>query len=119
MSRPCWPRRWEQPALSKSTVSQICQVLGIQFELWKHHDLSDYELDYLFCDASFFKYHPGAPGGPVLCTWGITTEGGKVFIGLVAGASESYEAWHDHFVDLKQRGLSSPLLSPVEGAPGL
>jgi len=53
----------EQAALSKSTVSQICQVLVSQFEVWKRRDLSDYELDYLFCDASFFKYHPAAARG--------------------------------------------------------
>jgi transposase-like protein len=53
----------EQAALSKSTVSRICQVLVSQFEVWSHRDLSDYELDYLLADASFFKYHPAAQGG--------------------------------------------------------
>jgi transposase-like protein len=58
----------EQAALSKSTVSQICQSLVSQFELWTRRDLSDYELDYLFCDASFFKHHPAAAGEPLLCS---------------------------------------------------
>jgi len=109
----------EQAALSKSTVSQICQVLLSQFEVWMRRDLSDYELDYLFADASFFKYHPAAAGEPLLCTWGITTEGKKVFIGLAAGNAESYDAWHDHFVDLKNRRLTPPLLGISDGAPGL
>lgn len=109
----------EQADLSKSTVSQIAQALVTQFEVWKKRDLSDYELDYLFCDASFFKYHPSAAGEPILCTWGINTEGGKVFIGLEAGNAESFDAWHDHFVDLKSRGLKPPLLGISDGAPGL
>ena len=45
----------EQAALSKSTVSRICGVLVSRFELWQRRDLSDYELDYLFADASFFN----------------------------------------------------------------
>jgi len=109
----------EQAVLSKSTVSRICQVLVSQFELWSRRDLSDYELDYLFADASFFKYHPGAAGEPILTTWGITTEGKKVFIGLAAGQAESYESWHSHFADLRAQGLKPPLLGITDGAPGL
>lgn len=109
----------EHAALSKSTVSEICQVLKSQFELWQHRDLSDYELDYLFADASTFRYHLGAVGEPILCTWGITTKGKKVFISLGPGASESFDAWHGHFTDLKARGLKQPLLGISDGAPGL
>src|SRR5215472_8668238 len=78
----------EQAALSKSTVSRICQVLIEQYKLWQKRGLEEYELDYLFCDASFFKYHPRAKGEPILCTWGITSGGQKVFISLSAGAAE-------------------------------
>jgi transposase-like protein len=109
----------EQAALSKPTVSRICQVLVSQFGVWSQRDLADYELDYLLADASFFKYHPAAQGEPILCTWGITTEGKKVFIGLAAGQAESYESWHGHFTDLQARGLKPPLLGITDGAPGL
>ena len=51
----------EQAALSKSTVSRICQVPVDQFELWQKRGLAEYELDYLFCDARFFNYHRAAP----------------------------------------------------------
>ena len=109
----------EQAVLSKSTVSRICQVLVTQFEVWQKRGLGEYELDYLFCDATFFKYHPAAKGEPILCSWGITTEGRKVLIALSAGASESYDSWHAHFTDLRQRGLRPPLLGITDGAPGL
>lgn len=109
----------EQAALSKSTVSEVCQVLVTQFKVWSQRDLSDYVLEYLFCDASMFKYHDNAGAEPILCTWGITITGRKVFIGLASGASESFDAWHDHFVDLKNRGLRAPLLGISDGAPGL
>jgi len=74
----------EQAALSKSTVSEICQVLVTQFKLWSQRDLSDCVLDYLFCDASMFKYHDNAGAEPLLCSWGITIEGKTLGL-LVAG----------------------------------
>jgi len=76
-------------------------------------------LDYLYLDASFFRMYPGSPAGPVLAAWGITTGGKPAFIGLAPGAGESVDAWHDFLQDLKDRGLSSPLLVISDGAPGL
>ena len=43
-------------------MSRICQVLVNQFELWRKRDLSDYEVDYLFADATFFKVPPRSQG---------------------------------------------------------
>ncbi len=93
-------------------------MLVSQFEVWQARWLAEYELDYLFCDASFFRYHPAAKGEPILCTWGITTEGKKVFIGLIAGAAESYDSWRAHLSDLRARELQPPLLGITDGAPG-
>ncbi len=49
-------------ALSKSTVSRVCQAIGEQFEAWHTRPLEGVLLDYLFLDGSMFKMHPGAPG---------------------------------------------------------
>ena len=108
-----------QAALSKSTVSRVCAAIKTEFDTWKQRDLSGLELDYLYSDATFFKMHPNAGGEPVLCAWGITTEGRKVLVGLGPGAAESYDAWQGFFEDLKARGLATPLLGITDGAPGL
>ena len=47
-----------EAALSKSTVSRICQRIRTEF------------------DGSQFKMHPGAPAEPVLAAWGETDEHG-------------------------------------------
>jgi putative transposase len=78
-----------EAAVSKSTVSRICKEIKEQYEAWRGRRLDDVELDYLFLDASFFKYHANAAAEPVLAAWGITTEGKPVFIGLDAAAGES------------------------------
>ena len=108
-----------EAALSKSTVSRVCQAIGQEFERWSSRSLADLELDYLFLDASMFKMHPGARAEPVLAAWGITTAGAPVFVALAAGGSESTDAWGDFLDGLTARGLRPPLLVISDGAAGL
>jgi putative transposase len=109
----------DQAAVSKSTVSSVCQAIKDEYQAWAGRRLDDVTLDYLFLDASFFRMHPGSPAEPVLAAWGITTEGKPAFAGLAPGSGESAGAWHDFLADLKDRGLASPLLVISDGAPGL
>ena len=109
----------DQAAISKSTVSSICQQITGEYEIWARRRLDEVKIDYLFLDASFFRMHPGSPAEPVLAAWGITTGGKPAFIGLAPGSGESADAWHDFLADLKDRGLASPLLVISDGAPGL
>ncbi len=108
-----------EAALSKSTVSRVCQVIGDEFSAWSSRRLDELELDYLFLDASMFKMHPGARAEPVLAAWGITTTGAPVFVALAAGGSESTDAWGDFLDELTKRGLRPPLLVISDGAAGL
>ena len=108
-----------EAALSKSTVSRVCQAIGQEFDAWSTRRLDELELDYLFLDASMFKMHPGARAEPVLAAWGITTAGAPVFVALAAGGSESTDAWAGFLDELTSRGLRPPLLVISDGAAGL
>jgi putative transposase len=83
----------EQAAVSRTTVSRICQRLRAEFDTWKRRDLSGTRLDYLYLDGSFFKMHPKTRAEPVLVAWGVDTDGRPVFLGLAPGAAESTDAW--------------------------
>jgi putative transposase len=108
-----------EAALSKSTVSRICQVIAEQFDAWRTRRLDLLSLDYLFLDGSHFKMHSGSPAEPILAAWGITTDGKPVLVGLDVAASEGADAW-DGFLDgLADRGLRAPLLVISDGAAGL
>lgn len=109
----------EAAAVSKSTVSRICEDIKTQFEQWSARRLDDVELDYLFLDGSHFKYHANAAAEPVLAAWGIDTDGKPVFVGLDAASSESGDAWEGFLSGLGERGLACPLLVISDGAPGL
>jgi transposase-like protein len=108
-----------EAALSKSTVSTICQAIHDELQAWSARRLDEIALDYLFLDASMFKMHAGSRAEPVLAAWGISSDGRPVFIALEAGGSESTDAWADFLDGLKKRGLADPLLIISDGAAGL
>jgi transposase-like protein len=108
-----------EATLAEALGDQICSQIKDDYEAWTRRRLDSVTLDYLFLDASFFRMHPGSPAEPVLAAWGITTDGKPAFIGLAPGTGESADAWHGFLADLKERGLTSPLLIISDGAPGL
>jgi putative transposase len=109
----------ERSTVSRSTVSRICAEVATEMATWQQRRLDDVALDYLFLDASFFRYHVGAAAEPVLAAWGITTEGKPVFVGLDTSTAESTDGWSGFLADLAARGLACPLLVISDGAPGL
>lgn len=109
----------EQAALSRSTVSRVCAAIKDEFDTWRSRDLSDVELEYLFVDAAHFRYHQGARSEPVMCAWGITTDGKPVFLSLAAVSAESHDAVVGFLHDMITRGLRQPVLVVTDGAPGL
>lgn len=98
----------DQAAISKSTVSSVCQQIKEEYERRARRRLDDVTLDYLYLDASFFRMHPGSPAEPVLAARGITTDGKPAFIGLAPGTGESADAWHGFLADLKRPGPGQP-----------
>jgi putative transposase len=108
-----------EAALSKSTVSRICEAIKAQFDTWRTRSLTEVELEYLYLDASHFKMHPGARAEPVLCAWGITRDGKPVLLALDGANAESTDACLGFLRGLVGRGLRSPLLVITDGAPGL
>ncbi|TMM06079.1 MAG: hypothetical protein E6G05_04230, partial [Actinobacteria bacterium] len=98
---------------------RICTEIGTEMTEWQQRCLDEVELDYLFLDASFFRYHVGAAAEPVLAAGGITTAGKPVFVGLDTAAAESTDAWTAFLADLGARGLACPLLVISDGAAGL
>ena len=108
-----------EAALSKSTVGRVCEQIKTEFDAWKLRDLGGIELEYLFLDGSHFRMHPGARAEPVLCAWGITTQGTPLLVGLAPGAHEGHDPWASFLGELVERGLRAPLLVITDGAPGL
>jgi len=111
---------FDQPMVSKSTVSRICADTRERYRSWCGRRLDEHDLVYLFVDAVYLKLRPDdTPAEGVLVAWGVTLEGRKVLLGLQLGSRESYEDWLDFGRDLLARGMRPPALLIADGAPGL
>jgi transposase-like protein len=107
-----------EAALSRSTVSRICQRIKDEFQTWRTRDLSGIRLDYLFLDGSHFKMHPGAPAEPVLAAWGIDPVASRCWWGWRrrqrSPPTPGMTSWPTQAACLR-----APLLGISDGAPGL
>jgi putative transposase len=108
-----------EAALSKSTVSRVCSAIADEFDRWKQRSLVDVELEYLYLDASHFRFHDGAKSEPVLVAWGITSDGQPRLLALESITAESHDAVVGFLRGLVAHGLRPPLLTITDGAPGL
>lgn len=111
---------FDEPVVSKSTVSRICTDTRERYRRWCERDLSGHDIVYCYLDAIYLKLRPDdEPAEGVLVAWGITLEGRKVFLGLALGSRESYQCWLDFGRDLIDRGLGAPALVIADGAAGI
>ena len=109
----------EQAALSKSTVSRVCEAIKTEFDTWAKRSLADVDLEYLYLDASHFRFHDGARAEPVMVAYGITSDGAPRLLAVEAVSAESHDAVVACLRGLVARGLRPPLLTVTDGAPGL
>ena len=110
----------EVDGVSKSSVSQLCRQLTHDFEGWQNRDLSEHKIFYLFCDGIYLRLRPEDDrAAAVLCAYGIREDGRKVLLHLAVGDKESTVCWKSFFQDMKQRGLTEPLLAIIDGNSGL
>jgi len=106
--------------ISKSGVSKITEHLAEEFNSWKKRDLSVHNINYLFLDGKYLAMRQGTDEKEgVLCAYGITSDGKKIFLHLDLGEKESHSAWLGFLHDMTERGLNAPLLIIHDGNPGL
>lgn len=103
----------------RSVINDICQELRPQFRAWQQRDLSKLDVLYLFLDGVYLKLRPeDRKAVAVLCAYGILSDGRKVLLHLETGDKESTACWEGFLEDMKQRGLSDPLLVVMDGNAG-
>jgi len=96
-------------SISKDRVGTIYQQLAEAEESQINHQpiTDDYQyvlLDGIWGRAKGYGWEEGK--AVILCVLGITPEGRRKIIGFKVSRGETYEAWHDLLLDLKERGLN-------------
>lgn len=106
--------------LSHQNVIRITEKIVEEFNKWKRRDLSALEITYLILDGIRLGVRAGTKEKEaVLVAWAFLENGSRELISVSLGNHESYSAWKGFLEDMIKRGLNDPLLTVIDGCPGL
>jgi transposase-like protein len=107
--------------LSKDAVSRLVGRLREDFETWRHRDLAEEDIRYVFMDGWYPKVRIGGRRErvPVLVTLGVRGNGERVVLDMRLVGEESAASWTEVVASLTARHLARPVLAIIDGNPGL
>jgi transposase-like protein len=91
------------------------------WESWNRRDLASEDIVRLILDGTVVKVRldKKATAISLLVVLGVRRDGQKVLLAVKNMGGESEAAWRGVLDDLTRRGLKTPELAIVDGAPGL
>lgn len=106
--------------LSHQNVLRISSRIVEEFKAWRKRDLSALQVVYLVLDAVRMGVRAGTKEKEaVLVAWAFLEDGSRELVGVSLGNSESYSAWKGFLEDLLKREMNVPMLTVIDGCPGL
>jgi putative transposase len=106
--------------LSHQNVSRITEKVVEEFKQWKQRDLTNLKVAYLILDGTRLAVRAGTrEKEAVLVAWGFLEDGSLEPVSISLGNQESYNAWKWFLEDMVKRGLQEPMLTVIDGCPGL
>jgi transposase-like protein len=106
--------------LSHQNVLRISSRIVEEFKAWEKRDLSTLQVIYLVLDAVRMGVRAGTKEKEaVLVAWAFLEDGSRELVGVSLGNSESYSAWKGFLEDLLKREMNVPMLTVIDGCPGL
>lgn len=109
-----------QKGLSHQNVMRISGRIVEEFNIWKKRDLSTLQVVYLIVDGIRLGVRAETTEKEaVLVAWAFLEDGSRELVGVSLGNRESYNAWKGFLEDLVRRGMSDPMLTIIDGCPGL
>jgi putative transposase len=108
-------------AVGKDTVSRAWRKVQADWQAWQKRDLGEEDIVRLILDGTVVRVRLDrkATAISVLVALGVRRDGQKVLLALRNMGGESEAAWRAVLDDLVARGLATPELLIVDGAPGL
>jgi transposase-like protein len=108
-------------AVGKDTVSRVWHKVQADWQAWQKRSLADDGIVRLILDGTVVRVRLDrkATSLSVLVALGVRRDGQKVLLALRNMGGESEAAWRALLDDLVGRGLATPELLLVDGAPGL
>jgi putative transposase len=106
--------------LSHQNIMRISGRILDEFNIWKKRDLSTLQVVYLILDGIRLGVRAETTEKEaVLVAWAFLENGSRELVSVSLGNRESYNAWKGFLEDLVRRGMSDPMLTIIDGCPGL
>ena len=108
-------------AVGKDTVSRVWRKVKGDWDAWNARSLKDEPIIRLILDGTVVRVRldKKATSISLLVALGVRQDGQKVLLAVKNMGGESEAAWRALLDDLVKRGLKTPELVIVDGAPGL
>jgi putative transposase len=107
--------------ISKDVVSRTWRKVKGDWDAWNARSLTDEPIVRLILDGTVVRVRldKKATSISLLVALGVRADGQKVLLAIKNMGGESEAAWRALLDDLVKRGLKTPELAIVDGAPGL
>ena len=108
-------------AVGKDTVSRVWRKVKGDWDAWNGRSLADEPIVRLILDGTVVRVRldKKATSISLLVALGVRQDGQKILLAVKNMGGESEAAWRILLDDLVKRGLKTPELAIVDGAPGL
>jgi len=108
-------------AVGKDTVTHVWRKVKGDWDLWNARSLTDEPIIRLILDGTVVRVRldKKATSISLLVALGVRQDGQKVLLAVKNMGGESEASWRAVLDDLVKRGLQTPELVIVDGAPGL
>jgi len=108
-------------AVGKDTVSRVWRKVKGDWDAWNGRSLADEPIVRLILDGTVVRVRldKKATSISLLVALGVRQDGQKILLAVKNMGGESEAAWRTLLDDLVKRGLKTPELAIVDGAPGL
>ena len=109
----------EGAPLSPSSIARLRDKWIVEYNAWRTRRLDDRELVYAWADGIYIKAGLEKEKAALLVVIGAMSDGRKEILAIVPGYRESTESWTDVLRDLRDRGLTAPVLLAADGHLGI
>ena len=106
----------ETTALSANTVVRLKEHWGGEYEAWRQRPLGEHRYAYIWADGVYLAAGTEKEKTALLCVLGAREDGVKELLAMEAGYRESTASWAEVLRNLRDQGLSPPLLAVGDGA---
>jgi putative transposase len=105
-------------ALSSSTILRLKEDWRAEYTVWRAHPISERYV-YIWSDGIYLGVDTEVEHSCLLVVIGARADGRKELLAMELGYRESTNSWADVLRDLRERGLTAPMLAVGDGALGL